>query len=797
MKHEDIIKKLSLEQKIRIISGDKSWHTVGIPEAGLPAVMMTDGPHGLRKQTDNPAGINDSKSATCFPAAVTSGATWNRELISRMAKAIGEEALAEGVSVVLGPGVNIKRNPKCGRNFEYFSEDPYFAGTMAAAFINGMQETGVGTSLKHFACNSQEYKRHISDSQVDERTLREIYLRAFEIAVKKANPATIMAAYCRVNGEYCACNKRLLTDILRREWGFKGLVVSDWGAMARHVDGIKAGCDLGMPGGTGYEDDAVQAAAEDGTLAMEALEECCDRVIDLAIEGDKVREAHKGAVYSIEGHDALVSQIAAEGAVLLKNDGILPLKAGVRIALVGYMAKEARYQGAGSSHIVPNVMTNMTDVLSGCIYAQGYDERGDATEASLAEAAQAAKDADAVVVVAGLPARYESEGFDRKTLDLPEGVNKVIEAAASANKNVAVVIMAGGAVLCPWRDKVKAVLFAGLVGQSGVRGICDILTGKVCPSGHLTETWPLSLEDVPSEPQYSVDTNNVEYREGLYAGYRYYDKAAVPVQFPFGHGLSYTSFEYTGFCMEGKKEGAPIAVSVTVQNTGAQDGSEVVQVYVQNPLGAYRANKELRGFEKVFLKAGEKKTVRITLDDKSFEIYDAQKSEWRTVGGEYTIMAGSSSADIKAKQTVQIAGEEAVLSLSKDSWYLHPAANRRPSREEWLELMAHKPKDFDRTKKGEFCMANSMGEMAKASDAVKRFVQMIKARLAKELGKEVDSDDEVYKIGVSSTLDCALHGVVLFGIMQEEMAKALVDAANGKCTDDEFIAVAKKFYPYE
>lgn len=798
MKYASIVEKLTLDEKIKLLSGDKYWHTVGFPSKGIPAIMMTDGPHGLRKQTDTPKGINDSAPATCFPAAITSGATWNKELVARMARAIGEEALAEGVSVVLGPGVNIKRNPKCGRNFEYYSEDPYLAGQMAASFITALQSTGVGTSLKHFACNSQEYKRHNSDSQVDERTLREIYLRAFEIAVKSAQPATVMAAYCRLNGEFCACNKRLLTDILRKEWGFKGLVVSDWSAMARHVDGIDAGCDLGMPGGTRYEDNVVKEAVESGTLSMEAVDECCGRVIALAMKGDEVHQAHKDATYDKDEHDALTAQIASEGAVLLKNDGALPLKPNSKVLLVGHMAKDARYQGAGSSHIVPNKITNITDVMSGA-FAEGYNERGDTTEELLKEVEERAKTADTVVVVAGLPDRYESEGFDRNTLDLPDGINRVVEVAANANSNTVVVLMAGGAVLLPWLDKVKAVLFAGLCGQSGTRGIADILTGKVNPSGHLTETWPLSLKDVPSEEQYSKRTKNVQYLEGLYVGYRYYDKADVKVAFPFGHGLSYTTFEYTGLQVKDAGK-AHCTVSVAVKNTSIKDGAEVVQVYVQNPSGAYRADKELRAFEKVFLKAGEIKTVDIVLDDKSFCVYDVTTLGWKTIGGKYTVMVGSSSRDIRMKQTVRVEGEEGIhlASALEGSWYVHPKSDSRPSQSEWLTLMgsmqgAEPPKDFDHVAEGGFDMSSSMGEIAEHSHAAEQFVQRKKELLAKGMGVDIDSDNEEYQMAIGEAMDCALHGVVLFGNMKKEMAKALIDVANGKISDEEFRIAAEKF----
>lgn len=806
MKHADIIEKLTLQEKVRLVSGDGPWHTVGFPSKGVPSIMMTDGPHGLRKQGNGETDINDSTPATCFPAAVTSGATWNRELIARMARAIGEEALAEGVSVVLGPGVNIKRNPKCGRNFEYFSEDPYLAGEMASSYINGLQQTGVGTSIKHFAANSQEYKRFNSDSQVDERTLREIYLRAFEIAVKKASPRTIMAAYCRLNGEFCTCNKRLLTDILRKEWGYGGLVVSDWGAVARHVDAIKAGCDLAMPGGSRYEDDVVEKAAQDGTLPMSALDECCDRVIDLALKGEAVRDAHKGASYDKDEHDKIAKETAAEGMVLLKNGGALPIASGGGLLLVGYMAQNTRYQGAGSSHIVPTKLTHMTDVLQADFVA-GYDEKGDATDESIAAVKAAARDARVVIVAAGLPAGYESEGFDRKSLDLPAGINRVVEAAASVNDNVVVVLMAGGAVLLPWLDKVNAALFAGLCGQSGARAICDVLMGRVNPSGHLTETWPLKAEDVISEPFFAKNTKNVEYREGLYAGYRYYEKANVPVRFPFGHGLSYTQFEYSDlkvrYAAQGAHgDGAECKVSLTVKNTGDMGGAEVVQVYVAPPKDSlYRAVKELRGFEKVYLEAGESKVIDIALDDKSFCVYSMADNKWVASGGEYIIMAGSSVQDIRLECKVTAAGAPlAEAGWIKDSWYSNPAVGT-PSRDEWQRLMecspaTSTPLDLDAVKKGDFGMDSTLKELAEQNKAVRCFVEKYKERLARGMNVPVDSDDERYLMAVSCTLDCALHGMVIMGggTFEAQTAKALLDAANGKCDDRVVYDLISKLY---
>ena len=650
-KIQDILSKMTLEEKISLCNGADFWHSKAMEQYGIPAITMSDGPHGVRCQKDasDMLGVNRSEPATCFPTAVTSGATWDAALLKAEGKAIGEEGLSYGVDVVLGPGVNIKRNPLCGRNFEYFSEDPCIAGAMGAAWVQGAQSTGAGTSLKHFAANNQEYKRFNGNSQVDERTLRELYLPAFETVIKAAQPETVMCSYPRINNVHASDNHWLLTDVLRKDWGFAGLVVTDWGALCDRVKAMHAGCDLSMPGGSTYMEDWVAAAVRDGTLPESNVDACAARVIALALKGES---RPKGRAFDKDAHNALAQKIAENGAVLLKNeDNILPLDAG-GIALIGEMARTMRYQGAGSSHINPTMLTTLCDALPAVPFNPGCDEKGNVTEESLAAAAAAAKQANIAVVCAGLPDIYESEGFDRETMAMPEGHNRLIETVAAANPNTVVVLFCGCAVETPWLDKVKAVLYMGLPGQAGGAAAANLLTGKANPSGKLTETWPLCYADVPSRDTFGKKVTH--YKEGLYVGYRYYQTAGVPVAFPFGYGLSYTSFAYSNL------QAASNGVTLTVTNTGKRAGAEIVQLYVAKP-GAevFRPAQELKGFARVQLQPGESKTVTIPLDDKAFRYWNTKTDSWEVEGGSYEIRVGASSADIRLTAVVEVAGTEA------------------------------------------------------------------------------------------------------------------------------------------
>ncbi len=562
MKHQAIIQTLTLEEKVALCSGADMFRTKALEKRGVPSIVLADGPHGLRKQAAgaDPLGFSVSVPATCFPTASLTACSWDTELLSEMGAAIAEEALQEGIDIVLGPGANIKRNPLCGRNFEYFSEDPYLSGEMAAAWIAGIQSRGVGASLKHFAANNQEAERMSSDSIVDERTLREIYLPGFEAAVKNGAPATVMCAYNKLNGVHCSDNERLLSQILRREWGFQGVVVTDWGATNDRVAGFAAGLDLEMPGSRGYFDDAVIEAVRSGQLPEARVDESVDRVLELVFAA--VKHRRPDCRYDVDGHHTLAQKIAASSAVLLKNEGgVLPLGSGQKIALIGALAKAPRYQGAGSSHINPTRLSTLVDgfdqVGLDYRYCAGYALKGADDGALLAEALAGAAAADTAVIVAGLPEECESEGYDRSTLAMPAPHNALIEQVASLNPNTVVVLVGGAPVEMPWLPKVKAVLNLYLAGQAGGLAAAELLAGKVNPSGKLAETYPRRYADVPSAGFYETGGKQAQYREGVYVGYRYYDKAQQDVLFPFGHGLSYTSFAYEDLVLSAVELTAP------------------------------------------------------------------------------------------------------------------------------------------------------------------------------------------------------------------------------------------------
>lgn len=664
MKYQDIISQLTLEEKAGLCSGFDFWHLESVERLGIPSIMVSDGPHGLRKQQGkgDHLGLNESIPATCFPTAVTVASSWDRSLVRRMGEALGEEARSERVSVLLGPGTNIKRSPLCGRNFEYFSEDPYLAGEMAAAYINGVQSKGVGTSLKHFAVNNQETRRDISDSVLDERTLREIYLAPFERAVREAQPWTVMAAYNLLNGVYCAENKRLLDDILRKEWGFKGIVVTDWGAENDRVEGIKAGQNLEMPACDGINDAKLVQAVRSGALEESVLDESLDAILDLIYRAAKVLDENHGP-YDKEAHHALAREIARESMVLLKNeDQILPVSAGEKIAVIGAMARSPRYQGAGSSKINPTQVDNAFDALLAAgisaTYSPGYYKNTDSVDAGLIDlACRAAEKADKVLLFAGLTESYESEGYDRTHMRLPENQNELIRAVTRANPNTAVILAGGSPVEMPWADDVKAILNSYLGGQASGSAVADLLTGKANPSGKLAETYPMQLEDTPCYGNYPGEGRTALYREGIYVGYRYYDKAQKEVRFPFGFGLSYTQFKYSALKLSSREmdDEKELKVTFKVKNTGDVDGAEVAQVYVSDAESTvYKAPQELKGFEKIFLRAGEEKQVTITLDRRAFAYYDVDLNDWNVEDGVYHIFVAASSRDVRLKGSVKV-----------------------------------------------------------------------------------------------------------------------------------------------
>ncbi|CAH0225676.1 Thermostable beta-glucosidase B [Microbacterium sp. Bi98] len=671
---------LTLEEKASLTSGADFWTTKAIDRVGLPSIMMTDGPHGLRKQsggTDH-LGLSSSVPATCFPPAVGIGSSFDPELIERVGAAIGVEAAIEDVAIVLGPGINIKRSPLCGRNFEYFSEDPIVSGTLGAASVRGVQSQGVGTSLKHFAANNQEFDRMRASSDVDPRPLHEIYLRGFERVVKDAQPWTVMCSYNRINGVYASEDPWLLTQVLRDDWGFDGLVVSDWGAVNDRVAGVAAGLDLEMPSSGGRTDAQLVAAVRAGELAESVLDTAADRAIDLVRKAQR-RPAVSGPL-DVDAHHALAREAAGRSIVLLKNDGdLLPLAPEQRIAVIGAFATEPRFQGAGSSLINPTRVDKALDELRAIggdhvAYAPGFAVEGGDTAASgrsaddlRAEAVAAASAADVAVVFLGLPAAEESEGFDREHIDLPAAQLAVLDAVIEANPATVVVLSNGGVVALPFADRVPAIVETWLLGQAGGGAVADVLYGAVNPSGKLTETVPVRVEDNPSFGSFPGEFGHVRYGEGVLVGYRWYDAKGLDVRFSFGHGLSYTAFSYGEATVEAAENG-DIAVRVDVTNTGTRDGREIVQVYAA-PVSSVvqRAPRELKAFASVAIDAGETRTVELVIRREDLAYWDVRVDRWIVEPGEYRIDVAASSRDIRSTATVEVAGDVVSLPLTMNS----------------------------------------------------------------------------------------------------------------------------------
>ncbi len=767
MNIKEIIKSMTLEDKISFCTGADFWHTKAMEQYGIPSISVSDGPHGLRCQigeTDM-VGINRSVPATCFPAAVTAGATWNRELYYREGEAIGKEAAALGVSVVLGPGCNIKRNPLGGRNFEYLSEDPYIAGKMAASFISGTESVGVGTSVKHFAVNSQEYKRMNGDSRLDERAFREIYLAPFETAVKEGKPTTVMCSYNKINGTHASDNKMLLTDILRDDWGFDGLVITDWGALNDRIEAFKAGCDLNMPGGSDYMHRAALEAVKCGELDEKLIDASVERILHLVERSAKIEKCE----VDFEAHHTLAKEVAVQGAVLMKNEGaILPLKE-ENCVIIGSMAKNIRYQGSGSSHINPTKLSTLCDAMPTAIFCDVGDEVGNVSIDEIKRAESMAKERETAVLVIGLPDSYESEAFDRDHMRMPDGYIALVNAVADINPNTVVVLLGGSVMELPFADKVRAILYMGLPGQAGGEAIRDLLLGNANPSGKLTESWPVSYDDVICRDTFGV--RDPEYRESVYVGYRYYDKSGVRVRYPFGHGLSYTSFEYSKMQINGNN------VNLSIKNTGLVRGAEVVQLYVAPKTdGVFRPKRELKGFLKVDLLPGEEKEVSFILDERSFTIW---KDGWKVPGGEYVIEVGSSSRDIRLCEKITVPGES-IESSCPGSWY--HSLKGTPTREEWEGLMGHIVPLSKEPKKGEFTMDNSCFEMKKYSLMMKIQYLVTKTIVSKGIDGKKDMSNPAYKMMITSAVDCPMRSAVINsgGMMGESLARGMLLMANGK-----------------
>ena len=659
---ELLLKELTLEEKCALLSGAETFKTRGMPEHGIPQIWLSDGPHGLRKQAgeSDHLGLNPSVPATCFPTASAVANSWDAALGEEIGAALGEEAAAQEVSVVLGPGLNMKRNPLCGRSFEFFSEDPYLAGKLAAGYIRGIQSKGVAACPKHFSVNSQETRRMASDSIVDERTLREIYLTGFEIAVKEGHPRSIMSSYNLVNGTYANENKHLLMEILRGEWGFDGAVITDWGGSNDHALGVKNGSTLEMPAPGGDSVRELLAAVESGKISESDIDARLSELLPLVFDTKAALDAAPRE-FDAAAHHALARRAAAESLVLLKNEGaLLPLAAGSKVAVIGDFAKNPRYQGAGSSMVnstqVDVLLDKLIDSELNVIgYQQGFDRHGKPDAALQKSACELATQADTVILCMGLDEIAESEGLDRSNLRLAQNQVDLLQAVAAVNPKIVVVLYSGSVVETPWLDNCQALLYAALGGQAGAGAVADALTGKVNPCGKLAETWPLAYADVPSAADFATRRKTVEYREGLYIGYRYFTTAEKAVRFPFGYGMSYTTFAYSDLAADEQ------GVSLTVTNTGSVAGTEIVQLYVaKKDSELFRPAKELKGFARVTLAPGEKQRITITLDDKAFRFWNVKANRWEIEGGEYELLVGASVEDIRLCEKISVQGTATV-----------------------------------------------------------------------------------------------------------------------------------------
>ncbi len=789
---KEILGKLTLEEKAGLCSGKDYWLLKSVERFGVPNIMVADGPHGLRKQPDSAenVGVNVSKPSTCFPTACATASSWDRNLLHSIGQAIADECLKEKVSVILGPGANIKRSPLCGRNFEYFSEDPYLSGEISAAFIEGVQSKGVGTSLKHFAANNQEDYRMTINAVIDERALREIYLSGFETAVKKAKPWTIMCSYNKLNGALNSENKWLLTDVLRDEWGYEGLVMSDWGSVNERVEGVKAGLDLEMPGGVAHNDKKIVEAVKNGTLDMKDLDKAVLRVLELIKKAsEKIKENYD---FDIKKNHELARKAAAQSAVLLKNnDNLLPLNKSSKIAVIGEMAKRPRYQGSGSSLINPSKLDNAYDSMKAqgieFQYAQGYSYMSDTTDEKLInEACDKAKDAEIVIVFAGLTPLYESEGYDREHARLPENQNVLIDRLLNVNPKLAVVLAGGSPVEMPWADRVSSILNMYLSGQAGGSAVIDLLFGDVNPSGKLAETYPVKYLDMASSKYFPEGPRTVEYRESIYVGYRYFDTAKKPVLFPFGHGLSYTAFEYSDLSVSSENitDKDTLTVSFKVKNTGKTAGSEVAQLYVHDVESTvFKAEKELKGFEKVFLQPGEDQKVELTLDKRSFAYYSVKNKDWCVESGEYEILIGSSSRDIRLTKVIYIASDYKEINYPADKLkgYYIKDGQLDASDEAFTALYGSELPTKIRPAKELYTWSSTINDMRGT-----HIGKIIYKKGMEEMKRQVTGDDEnailAQNMNIRMLPQAPLRNIVSMNgnIFSAEMADALLLILNGK-----------------
>ena len=778
MKHEELIRQMTLEEKCHLLSGRDFWQTQSVKRLGVESMTLSDGPHGIRKQAEggDQLGLGGSLPATCYPTAATMANSWDPALGEELGKMLGEEAASQDVCVLLGPGLNIKRNPFCGRNFEYFSEDPYLAGKMAAGYIRGIQANGVSACPKHFAANNTELRRMASDSVMDERTLREIYLTNFEIAVREGHPKSIMSSYNMVNGVYANENAHLLQEILRDTWGFDGFVVSDWGANNDFTEGVRAGSHLEMPGTGGDGPRQLMQAVANGRITEAEVDTRVDELLDVMLSTRKAVDPLKGKPFDVDAHHAFAQKASEQSVVLLKNENdILPLRPGSKVAVIGEFAKKARYQGAGSSVVNCTKLDHTMDVIGNFDldvvgFAPGYPRHGAPDAAMIETAVTVAKLADYVLLYLGLDEISESEGLDRSTLAIPQCQIEALKAVSAANPNVIVVMSAGSSVEMPWISQCKALVHGYLCGQAGASAVLKVILGEVNPSGRLSESYPVKYEDCSTAPYFPAKQRNVEYREGLYVGYRYYETAKVPVLFPFGFGLSYTSFAYSDLKVTDK------AAAFTLTNTGKMDGAEVAQLYVhaKNPT-VYRPVKELKGFQKVFLKAGESREVTIPLDDKAFRYWNDKSGKFEIDGGEYEILIGASVADIKLSGTVTVKGTDAPMceDPAKLPHYFSGEIKAVPDAE--FEALLGRPIP-DGSWSGKIQANDAIGQLYYAKAAKARFVWKIMDGM---LNKSIEKGEPDLNITFIYNMPIRAIGKMAGGMVSQEMCEGILDIING------------------
>ena len=779
MKHQDILDQLTLEQKIALLSGQDVWSTYPFPQAGVPSMFLSDGPHGVRKQLGegDHLGINASQPATCFPTAAGIANSWDEALATLCGRTIGEEAACQQVNVLLGPGLNTKRSPLGGRDFEYYSEDPYLGGKMAAAFIRGVQENGISACPKHFAANSQELLRMTSDSVVDQRALRELYLTNFEIAVKEGRPKSIMSAYNKINGTYANENSHLLTEILRDEWGFDGFVVTDWGGCNSQTAGIKAGSNLEMPGTIGDSDRELMASLKAGEITEGEIDLRVDQLLDVILTTHQATAGGKRD-FDQEAHHAVAREAAAQTAVLLKNDGeLLPLSPGTRVAVIGDMALEPRYQGAGSSLVNPTRLDKPLDCLNASGldvvgHAQGYLRSG-REDADLQQAAvQLATQADVVLLYLGLPEIFESEGMDRSHMRLPANQNHLLEAVAAVNSKVVVVLSGGSPVELPWCDQAAAIVHGYLGGQAGAGAMADILTGKVNPSGKLAETYPLVYDDTPNRDCFPGREKTAQYRESIFVGYRYYLTAGKEVRFPFGFGLSYTTFSYSDLKADRK------GVTFTLTNTGKRAGAEVAQLYVSRPGSQLFAPlRELKGFAKVFLQPGERREVTIPLDDKAFRYFNVQTNRWEIEGGQYRLEVGASAAQILLTASVEVEGTGAPIPYDREKLSCYYSAQVQSVPDHQFETLLGRPIPQDKwDRSAPLELNDSLSQMIYAKGFVARFAA---GRLAAMQRRSEAKGEPNLNVLFIHNMPFRALAKMSNGMITTEMSRAILDACNG------------------